>query len=106
MKFISKKQITIFLAGLFISGSYYLGWYLFKWAGILWHTKYNIPGFFILCGSLPWSWPFIYPKFDLGHNVPDILTTIIVCFGFSLNLTILISLCGKLRRITKEIKLT
>jgi hypothetical protein len=100
MKFISKRQILIFLAALAIPVGYYLAWYIFKWLGIVWHTKYNLPGFLILGGSLPWSWLSLNYMTKLGtilgHKSRNIISIISVCLGFAINVTIAISLISKL----------
>jgi hypothetical protein len=106
MKIIPKKQILIFLAALVIPVGYFLAWHTFKWRGITWHTKYNVPGFLLVGGSLPWSWPFLNYTRELGsilgHTARNALTTISVCFGFAINMTITISLISKFISLTRR----
>ena len=106
MKITFKKQILIFFAALAIPVGYFLAWYTFKWLGITWHTKYNVPGFLLAGGSLPWSWPFLNYTRELGsifgHTTRNVLTSISVCFGFAINMTIAISLTNKFISMTRR----
>ncbi len=106
MKLINKKRILIFLLSLIIPAGYFISWYVFKWFHLGWHTRYNVPGFLLVGGSWPWSWPSLYYMEKLGsvlgHKGRDILNVIVVCLGFAFNMTLVICLIGTLLTLKKR----
>jgi hypothetical protein len=104
MKLITKKRVVIFLSALIIPTGYLFARYVFDWCGIPWKTKYNLPGFLILQASVPWSLPILNYHIQLvsllGSTACNFLFVISMCVGFAVNTTIVITLIGKLIRIT------
>ena len=86
----------------------YLLTYSFKWFGWSWHTSYNIPGFFVLFASQPWSIPFITNTIELnqmlGHTIREAVQVFSVIIGFAINFVIVIAVFKYLKRITSRSK--
>ena len=60
-----------------------------------WDNDYNIPGFFIAAGSMPWSLPLfehevqVFLKGMLGPAVSGRFISFLVAVGFAINATII-----------------
>ena len=60
-----------------------------------WDNDYNIPGFFIAAGSMPWSLPLfehevqVFLKDMLGPAVSGRIISVLVAVGFAINATII-----------------
>ncbi|QLG87383.1 hypothetical protein HQ393_03430 [Chitinibacter bivalviorum] len=73
---------------------YYLIWYLFRYMSWPWHNSYNIPGFFLLLLSWPWSEVlFSAQSYFEGLNIfgkysSQILLNLLTSIGFGLNVVI------------------
>ena len=58
-----------------------------------WDNDYNIPGFFIAAGSMPWSLPLfeymvqVFLKDMLGPAVSGRIIRVLVAVGFAINAT-------------------
>jgi hypothetical protein len=82
-----------FQLGLLICLVYYFAWYLFRILGWHWYTSLNIPGFFLLMCSFPWSY-VVLENLILVKDVfcqvgRDLLIVLFVSVGFAINTTIM-----------------
>ena len=95
----------MFSIGVLIAIGYYALWYVFRAFSIEWHTAWNIPGFALLAGSMPWSLPVTSNLGELGewlgHYGRDVLVVFSVSLGFATNLTLLIFTIIKLAEAIK-----
>lgn len=76
-----RRAWFVFLGSFLLCALYYGSWELWRWS--------NAPGFIILLGSLPWSFPWI-ETLSMGRSLVPIylgtaITQFVVAFGFSLN---------------------
>ncbi len=96
----------IFSIGMLVVLSYYLLWYVFRAAGLDWPTALNIPGFALLLGSMPWSWPatsnILMLTNLLGQYGRDAVIIFSVSIGFSLNLSVLVFFISKLSQAVRR----
>lgn len=96
----------VFSIGLLIALSYYFLWYAFRALAIEWHTVLNVPGFMLLAGSMPWSYPFASNLLDLsiwlGYFGRDVLVVLTVSLGFATNLTLLSFIFNKATNAIKS----
>ena len=73
--------------------------------GLPWNTSSNIPGFFLLAGSYPWSYVVFEYSFEmkkmLGQADRDLLIVALVTVGFAVNITAVCYLFYVLKKIYK-----
>ena len=95
----------VFSIGVLVVLSYYALWYLFRALAIDWHTAWNIPGFALLAGSMPWSLPVTNNMLEisklLGHHGRDAIAILSVSLGFATNLTLLAFIICKVAKVIK-----
>ncbi len=104
------SYLKLFLIGALFPSFYYLAWFVFRGLGWHWYASLNIPGFLMLLGSLPWSFPVIYGQIELnnlvGHLMRGIIQVFSVIFGFAINFLIVskltIWITRKLRLINES----
>ncbi len=94
-----------FSIGVLVVLTYYALWYSFRAANLHWDTSWNIPGFILLVGSMPWSLPATNNILELtnivGRYGRDAIIILSVSLGFAINFTVAIFVFRKLSKALK-----
>ncbi len=100
-RLISSIEIRTFIIAVVITALYHGAWHIVRYAGLHWPNSLNIPGFFIMTLSYPWSAPVLDNLLKFSRAFPGLskyVIPVLVCLGASLNLTIVVFVFRHLRK--------